>query len=93
MCYITFLQDHDLIVYEGAGMKAVGHEAAGVLPQQPEQLSSHEASTCSEPGKDKQPAPATGKRKVQMPRTLEREYWLTKKTSSYSTTPNDNKLK
>jgi hypothetical protein len=28
-----------------------------------------------------------------MPRTLEREYWLTKKAKSYNSTPNDNKLK
>lgn len=93
MCYITFSQDHELIVYEGAGVKAVDQEAAGVLPQQPEQLTNHEASTGFEPGKDKQPAPATGKRKVRMPRTLEREYWLTKKAKSYNSTPNDNKLK
>jgi hypothetical protein len=28
-----------------------------------------------------------------MPRPLEREYWLTKKTSNYNSTPSDNKLK
>jgi hypothetical protein len=28
-----------------------------------------------------------------MPRTLEREYWLTKKTNTYNSTPSDNKLK
>jgi hypothetical protein len=74
-------------------MKAVHHRAAGALPQQPEQLTNHKPSTGSEPGKDKQPTPASGKRKVQMPRTLEREYLLTKKTSSYKSAANDNKLK
>jgi hypothetical protein len=93
MCYITFSQDHDLIVYEGAGMKAADHEVAGVLPQQPEQLTNHKPTTGSEPSRNKHPTPATGKRKVQMPRPLEREYWLTKKTSNYNSTPSDNKLK
>jgi hypothetical protein len=80
-------------VYEGAGLKAADHEAAGALPQKPDQLTNHKPSTGSEPGKDKHPIPATGKRKVQMPRTLEREYWLTKKTNTYNSTPSDNKLK
>ncbi|XP_023711955.2 zinc finger protein 358 [Cryptotermes secundus] len=92
-CKQHMMQDHELIVYEGAGMKAVDHEAAGMLPQEPEQLTNHEASTGFERGKDKQLVPATGKRKVQMPRTLEREYWLTKKAKRYNSTPNDDKLK
>jgi hypothetical protein len=74
-------------------MKSVDRDAAGVLPQPPDQPSSHEASTDSEPSKDRQPVTATGRRKVQVPKTLEREYWLSKKTSGANASPDDNKLK
>lgn len=82
-----------MIVYEGARLKSVDRDAAGVLPQPPDQLTSRELSTDSEPSKDKQPVTATGKRKVQIPKTLEREYWLSKKTGSVNRSANDNKLK
>jgi len=92
-CKQHMMQDHDLILYEGARMKSMDRDAACVLPQLPDQLTSHEASADSEPSKDKQPVTATGKRKVQIPKTLEREYWLSKKTGSVNRSPNDNKLK
>jgi hypothetical protein len=74
-------------------MKSLDRDAAAVLPQPPDQLPTQEASADSEPNKDRQPATATGKRKVQIPKTLEREYWLSKKTTGANTSPNDNKLK
>lgn len=91
-----------MIVYEGAantkanvfGMKTVDGDAEDLLPQQQDRFPSHTSKhEASEPSGDKQLTAATGKRKVQMPRTLEREYWLTKKTSSSNTALNDNKLK
>lgn len=100
--FITFSQDHDLIVYDGAansktndfGMKTEDGDAEGLLPHQPHKLTSHtvKQEAGSEASEDKHSTTATGKRKVQMPRTLEREYWLTKRTKN-STIPNDNKLK
>jgi hypothetical protein len=89
-------------VYDGAansktnesGLETEDGDAEGLLPNQLHKLTSHRVKqdASSEPSEGKQPTAATGKRKVQMPRTLEREYWLTKKTSN-STVPNDNKLK
>jgi hypothetical protein len=77
-----------------SGMKTEGGDVEGLLLHQPHKQTSHtiEQEADSELSEDKQLTAAAGRRKVQMPRTLEREYWLTKRTNN-STIPNDNKLK